>query len=319
VRDQVSHPYSTTGKIRVLYTLIFSFFIWDRKTKDFGLNDSNQKLFRPLRRSPCPCRSVWTTTASGWHILVGTRNTEFQIVVRHYTELPQTLFILLLLSLAPQLSLSLGLLHKIRLNFLEASEVGLGVAYIFNNSLIHFITVFQKHKKQRASYTSTPTSASLTRVLYLHSALVFLHYAPLLQSMTENNRLKLRLILMHHHVNCVQTKKRIRYPSYRVMYVTNKWIKTIFTLSFLSEIEFPERKGAEGHVMTAFTVKKNKVQLARFVVFTSVKIWVISPWKWTQRGCLKLDTLPQHYTSSKPRRPQLKMWLNFTIQKKIQT
>jgi hypothetical protein len=26
VRDQVSHPYSTTGKITVLYILIFSFF-----------------------------------------------------------------------------------------------------------------------------------------------------------------------------------------------------------------------------------------------------------------------------------------------------
>jgi hypothetical protein len=41
VRDQVSHPYSTTGKIRVLYILIFRFFyIWDGKTKDFGLNNS---------------------------------------------------------------------------------------------------------------------------------------------------------------------------------------------------------------------------------------------------------------------------------------
>jgi hypothetical protein len=41
VRDQVSHPYSTTGKITVLYILIFSFFlVWDGMTKDFGLNDS---------------------------------------------------------------------------------------------------------------------------------------------------------------------------------------------------------------------------------------------------------------------------------------
>jgi hypothetical protein len=40
VRDQVSHPYSTNGKITVLYILIFRFFIWDGKTKDFGLNNS---------------------------------------------------------------------------------------------------------------------------------------------------------------------------------------------------------------------------------------------------------------------------------------
>jgi hypothetical protein len=40
VRDQVSHPYSTNGKITILYVLIFSFFIWDGKTKDFGPNDN---------------------------------------------------------------------------------------------------------------------------------------------------------------------------------------------------------------------------------------------------------------------------------------
>jgi hypothetical protein len=40
VRDQVSHPDSTTGKITVLYIWIFRFFIWDGKTKDFGLNNS---------------------------------------------------------------------------------------------------------------------------------------------------------------------------------------------------------------------------------------------------------------------------------------
>jgi hypothetical protein len=49
VRDQVSHPYSTNGKITALYILIFGFFIWDGKKKDVGLNDS--KHFRNLSYS----------------------------------------------------------------------------------------------------------------------------------------------------------------------------------------------------------------------------------------------------------------------------
>jgi hypothetical protein len=46
VRDQVPHPYRTTGKVTVLYILIssFFFFIWDRKTKDFWLNNSTEAL-----------------------------------------------------------------------------------------------------------------------------------------------------------------------------------------------------------------------------------------------------------------------------------
>jgi hypothetical protein len=44
VRDQVSHPDRTTGKIIVLYILIFRFFIWDGKTEDFGLNTSKHSL-----------------------------------------------------------------------------------------------------------------------------------------------------------------------------------------------------------------------------------------------------------------------------------
>jgi hypothetical protein len=43
VRDQVSHPYSTTGKITVLYILVF--FIWNGKTKYFGLNNSKHSLY----------------------------------------------------------------------------------------------------------------------------------------------------------------------------------------------------------------------------------------------------------------------------------
>jgi hypothetical protein len=44
VRDKISHPYSTTGKITVLYILIFRFFDMRRKTKDFGLNNSKHSL-----------------------------------------------------------------------------------------------------------------------------------------------------------------------------------------------------------------------------------------------------------------------------------
>jgi hypothetical protein len=39
VRDHVSHPYSTTGKITILYILI-----WDWKANDFELNDSKHSL-----------------------------------------------------------------------------------------------------------------------------------------------------------------------------------------------------------------------------------------------------------------------------------
>jgi hypothetical protein len=44
VRHHVSHPYSTTGKITVLYILTFRFLITDEKTKDFRLNDSKHFL-----------------------------------------------------------------------------------------------------------------------------------------------------------------------------------------------------------------------------------------------------------------------------------
>jgi hypothetical protein len=35
VRDHVSHPYSTTGKITILYILIFRFFYMRREDKRF--------------------------------------------------------------------------------------------------------------------------------------------------------------------------------------------------------------------------------------------------------------------------------------------
>jgi hypothetical protein len=44
VRDQVSHPYSTTGKITVLYILIFRFFDMRREDKRFRLNNSKHSL-----------------------------------------------------------------------------------------------------------------------------------------------------------------------------------------------------------------------------------------------------------------------------------
>jgi hypothetical protein len=40
VRDQVSHPYSTTSKITVLYILIFRFFDMRREENRFELNNS---------------------------------------------------------------------------------------------------------------------------------------------------------------------------------------------------------------------------------------------------------------------------------------
>ncbi|PNF36818.1 hypothetical protein B7P43_G09612, partial [Cryptotermes secundus] len=40
VRDQLSHPYRTTGKIKFLYILIFCFWTVDEKTKGSGLNGS---------------------------------------------------------------------------------------------------------------------------------------------------------------------------------------------------------------------------------------------------------------------------------------
>jgi hypothetical protein len=52
VTDQVSHPYSTTGKITVSNILIFR-FLWDGKTEYFGLNDNKHSpnlicsLFHP--------------------------------------------------------------------------------------------------------------------------------------------------------------------------------------------------------------------------------------------------------------------------------
>jgi hypothetical protein len=53
VRDQVSHPYKTTGKITVLYTLIFIFL-------DSNLED---KIFCPERQQAFPDFSLLLSTA----------------------------------------------------------------------------------------------------------------------------------------------------------------------------------------------------------------------------------------------------------------
>jgi hypothetical protein len=44
VRDQVSHPYNTTGRNRVLYIVIFRFFDMIREDKNFGLHNSKHSL-----------------------------------------------------------------------------------------------------------------------------------------------------------------------------------------------------------------------------------------------------------------------------------
>jgi hypothetical protein len=43
VRDQVSHPYKTAGKIIVVYIHIFRFFDNRRKTEGSGLNGRKQR------------------------------------------------------------------------------------------------------------------------------------------------------------------------------------------------------------------------------------------------------------------------------------
>jgi hypothetical protein len=44
VRDQVFKPYTATGKITILYIIIFRFFYEKRKAKDSVLNDSKHSL-----------------------------------------------------------------------------------------------------------------------------------------------------------------------------------------------------------------------------------------------------------------------------------
>jgi hypothetical protein len=59
VRDQVSHPYSTTGKITVFYILIFRFFYIRREDKRFWTKPINKNMKRPHRTTVTT--SVWFT------------------------------------------------------------------------------------------------------------------------------------------------------------------------------------------------------------------------------------------------------------------
>jgi hypothetical protein len=71
VRDQVSHPYSTTGKITVLYILIFSFFIWGGETKHFGLNDSNHSLtVASFSNDSLATPIFWFCPEFGWRVMI---------------------------------------------------------------------------------------------------------------------------------------------------------------------------------------------------------------------------------------------------------
>jgi hypothetical protein len=68
VRDEVSHPYKTTGKIIVLHILIFTFFGSRQKTKYSGLNgnqhylDSSSSSFPPESNFDVllPFSNIWT-------------------------------------------------------------------------------------------------------------------------------------------------------------------------------------------------------------------------------------------------------------------
>ena len=76
VSDQVSHPHKTTGKITVLYILIFKFFGWQdlliHDLKFFSLEHADENIYVPFDflerwcdRAVC-CEVIWTSNAVHW-------------------------------------------------------------------------------------------------------------------------------------------------------------------------------------------------------------------------------------------------------------
>jgi hypothetical protein len=67
VRDQVSHPCTTTGKLQFCIFLCLFFYIWEGKRKYFGLNDSKHCLNLICSSFDHECHSdlsVWSPSIS---------------------------------------------------------------------------------------------------------------------------------------------------------------------------------------------------------------------------------------------------------------
>jgi len=74
---QVSHPYKTTGKIKVLYTLIFNFWIADWKTEDSAPNNSKNSPIS-FKHSVHYCCQVLTNGSKNF-----SSSSQYQISLRN--------------------------------------------------------------------------------------------------------------------------------------------------------------------------------------------------------------------------------------------